>query len=97
MAEKGMPVGELNLDTLDYSELDAELKKHFGIGKEVIKKTFHPYVYLDRELIQKQKQKLEDVSQLVAKELIEIDGIAYAIPSTDLATGRMPDASPMAR
>ena len=97
MAEKGMPVGELNLDTLDYSELDAELKKRFGIGKEVIKKTFHPYVYLDRELIQKKKLKLEDVSQLVAKELIEFDGIAYAIPSTDLAAGRVPDASPMAR
>lgn len=97
MAEKGMPVGVLNLDTLDYSELDAELKKRFGIGKEVIKMTFHPYVYLDRELIQKKKLKLEDISQLVAKELIEFDGIAYAIPSTDLAAGRVPDASPMAR
>ena len=97
MAEKGMAVGELNLDTLDYSELDAKLKKRFGIGKEVIKKTFHPYVYLDRELIRKKKLKLEDVSQLVAKELIEIDGIAYAVPSTDLAAGRVPDASPMAR
>ena len=63
----------------------------------MIKKTFHPYVYLDRELIQKKKLKLEDVSQLVAIELIEIDGIAYALPSTDLAAGRVPDASPMAR
>lgn len=75
MAEKGMPVGKTNLDTLDYSELDAKLKKRFGIGKELIKKTFHLYVYLDRELIKKKKLKLEDVSQLVARELIEFDGI----------------------
>ena len=97
MAEKGMLTGRLNLDALDYSELDAELKKRFGIGKEVIKMTFHPYVYLDRELIQKKNLRLEDVSQVVARELIEIDGIAYAIPSTDLAAGRVPDASPIAR
>ena len=97
MAEKGMLTGRLNLDALDYSELDAELKKRFDIGKEVIKMTFHPYVYLDRELIQKKNLKLEDVSQVVARELIEIDGIAYAIPSTDLAAGRVPDASPIAR
>ena len=58
---------------------------------------FHPYVYLDRELIQVKGLELADVSQLVAKELIKIDGIAYAIPSTDLATGRVPDASPIAR
>ena len=97
MAEKGMLTGRLNLDALDYSQLDAALKKRFGIGKEVIKKTFHPYVYLDRELIGKKNLKLEDVSQVVAKKLIEIDGIACAIPSTDLAAGRVPDASPIAR
>ncbi len=97
MAEKGMLTGRLDLDALDYSELDAELKKRFGVGKEVIKMTFHPYVYLDRELIQKKNIKLEDVSQVVASELIEIDGIAYAIPSTDLAAGRVPDASPLAQ
>jgi arylsulfatase A-like enzyme len=97
MTEKGMHAGRLNLDSLDYSELDAELKKRFDIGKEVIKMTFHPYVYLDRGLIQKKTLKLEDVSRVVASELIEIDGIAYAIPSTDLAAGRVPDASPIAR
>ena len=62
MAEKGMLTGRLSLDALDYSELDAKLKKRFCIGKEVIKMTYHPYVYLDRELIQKKKLKLEDVA-----------------------------------
>lgn len=97
MAEKGLVTGRFNLDTLDYSEMDAELKKQFGIGREVIKITFHPYVYLDREMIEKKNLKLEDVAQVVASELIKIDGIAYAIPSDVLAAGKVPDASPVVR
>lgn len=96
-AEKGLHAGRLDLDSLDYAELNSELKKQFNIGREVIKMTYHPYVYLDRELIQKKNLKLDDVSRVVATELIKIDGIGYAIPSTDLAAGRVPDASPIAR
>jgi len=95
--EKGLHAGRVNLDALDLSKLDAKLKKQFGIGKEVIKMTFHPYVYLNRELIEKKNLKLDDVSRVVADELIEKDGIALAIPSSDLAAGRVPDASPIAR
>ena len=97
MAAKGINAGRINLDTLDYSKLDKELKQRFGIGKEVIKLTFHPYVYLDHALIEKKGIDLVEVSRLVARELIEFDGISYAIPSTDLAAGRVPDASPIAR
>ena len=35
------------------TELDCELKQRFGIGKEVIKMTFHPYVYPDHSLLEK--------------------------------------------
>ncbi|MHC5076405.1 MAG: alkaline phosphatase family protein [Planctomycetota bacterium] len=97
MAEKGLDAGRINIDELDYSKLDTELKKRFGIGKEVIKLTFHPYVYLDREFILEQNLDLEEISRVVAAELMNFDGIAYAIPSTDLAAGRLPDASPIAR
>jgi predicted AlkP superfamily pyrophosphatase or phosphodiesterase len=97
MAQKGLYAGRINLDTLDYSRLDALLKKRFGVGKEVIKLTFHPYVYLDRALIREKKLNLEEISRAVAAELISFDGIAYAIPSTDLVAGRVPDASPVAR
>ena len=97
MAVKGINAGRINLDTLDYAELDQELKKRFGIGKEVIKLTFHPYVYLDHALIEKKGLDIAKVSRLVARKLIEFDGIGYAIPSTDLAAGRLPDAAPIAR
>jgi arylsulfatase A-like enzyme len=96
-AKKGLHAGRIDLDSLDYTKLDTELRKRFGIGKEVIKMTFHPYVYLDRELIRKKQLNLADISRVVAGSLLEEDGVAYAIPSTDLAAGRVPDASPIAR
>jgi predicted AlkP superfamily pyrophosphatase or phosphodiesterase len=97
MSEKGFSAGRLNLDTLDYSELDKELKERFGIGKEVIKTTFHPYVYFDHALLQEKNVDIGEISAVVARALIEIDGIAYAIPSTDLVLGKFPDAAPIAR
>ena len=97
IAEKGLNAGRINLDTLDYSELDAELEQRFGIGKEIIKMTFHPYVYLDRALIEKKGLDLAEVSRVVARGLIEFDGIGYAIPSADLAAGRVPDSAPIVR
>jgi hypothetical protein len=54
--------------------------------------TFHPYVYLDRTLLEKKGLDLAEVSKLVASELMKFDWIGYAIPSTDLAAGRLPDA-----
>lgn len=96
MSAKGFDAGRINLDTLDYSELDKQLKQRFGIGKEVIKLTFHPYVYLDHALIEERGLDIAEVSRVVARELIEFEGIGYAIPSADLAAGRVPDA-PIAR
>jgi predicted AlkP superfamily pyrophosphatase or phosphodiesterase len=97
MAEKGMHTGVLDLDAVDYSGMDAKLNSRFGIGKEVIRMTFHPYVYLDHNLIRQHDLNLEDVSRLVAGELSKVNGIAFAIPSIDLASGHLPDASPIIR
>lgn len=96
MAEKGFSAGRVNLDTLDYSELDAKLKKVFGIGREVIKLTFHPYVYLDHSLIEEKVIDPDEIAHFIARELVAFDGIGYAVPRADLVTGRIPD-SPVAR
>jgi len=92
MTAKGLSAGRINLDKLDYSELDRKLSRQFGIGREVIKMTFHPYAYLDRALLRKKGLDVAKVSRLVAGELVKFDGIGYAIPSADLAAGRVPDA-----
>lgn len=97
MQEKGLEAGRINLDTLDYSALDQELKERFGIGKEVIKMTFHPYVYLDHALLEEKQIDIAEISTVIARALIEFDGIGYAIPSTALVAGQVPDAAPIAR
>ena len=97
LSAQGLMTGRLNPDSLDYTGLDAELERRFGLGHKVIKTTFHPYMYLDRELIRARKLDLDEVSRVVAQELIKIDGIAYAFSRSDLAAGRVPDACLVAR
>ena len=96
-AEKGLDAGRINLDAMDLSELDEELKKRFGFGKEVIKMTYHPYIYLDHQLMADKKADAGEVSIAISEALIEVEGIAYAIPSAALIAGQLPDAAPIAR
>ena len=46
-------VGYFDVEALDKAPAIAALKEQFGIGGELIKAFFQPYVYLDRELIRK--------------------------------------------
>jgi predicted AlkP superfamily pyrophosphatase or phosphodiesterase len=67
------------------------LKQHFGIGKELIKSFFPPYVYLNHEVIKKGGLNLAEVEQAVADELMNIKGIAVAVSSTALRENRLAD------
>ena len=97
MTEKGLEAGYIDLDALDFSGLDKALKARFGFGKEVIRMTYHPYVYLDHALMKENQADAGEVSSVIANALIEIAGIAYAIPSSALVAGQLPDAAPIAR
>ena len=66
------------------------LKKKFGFDTTLIKSYFHPYIYLDRDLIAKRKLSLEEVQKAVAAEVSKFDGVALAVTSTDLESGRTP-------
>ena len=67
------------------------LKKRFGIGKQLIQQFNPPYVYLDRELIAEKGLALGDVEAAVAAELVKFDGVALAVSSSAMASGRLPD------
>lgn len=60
------------------------LKDRFGLGKELIKSYFHPYVYLNRPLIAEKGLKLDEVARAVAEQLRTMDGVAYAVPVSEL-------------
>lgn len=69
----------------------AALKKRFGIGQELIRGYFHPYLYLNRELIAEKGLLLGEVEEAVATELVKLDGVALAVSSTAMASGKLPD------
>lgn len=66
------------------------LKKRFGMDKTLIKSYFHPYIYLDKELIAKSKLSLEQVQKAVANQVEKFDGVALAVTSKDIEQGNTP-------
>jgi len=78
-------------DSLDKTPAIAALKKQFGIGKELIKAYFHPYIYLDHELISDKGLDQAVVEQAIATALLKFKGVAYALFSSALRTDSLPD------
>lgn len=67
------------------------LKARFGIAEELITEYFHPYVYLDHEVLAEKGLDPAQVAAAVADEVVKLDGVSAAISSYDLATGRVAD------
>ncbi len=76
---------------LDKAPAIASLKKQFGIGEELIEAYFHPYLYLNHDLIRAKGLDPATVEKAVAAELLKFDGVAYAVSSTELRTQSVPD------
>ena len=78
-------------EKLDKSSAIAALKKEFGIGEELIEAYFHPYLYLNHEVIEANGLDRAAVEKAVAAELLKFDGVAYAVSSSALRTDAVPD------
>ena len=91
--ELGIPAGYVEPKSWDKQPALAELKKQFGIDKELIVGYDHPYVYLNLEVIQKNSINQAQVEKAVAEQLIQFEGIAQAISSSALRQGNLPDTA----
>jgi len=90
--ELGLDHHELNFDKINLPEgMNGRLKAEFGVGEELIKHYFLPYMYLDRDLIKEKGLDLYTVERTICDELQKIDGISHAVPSEDLREGAVPD------
>jgi hypothetical protein len=85
--------GYFDVDGLDRAPAIAALKKQFGIGEELIESYFHPYLYLNRQVIKDHGLDQAIVEQAVAAELLKFKGVAYAVSSTALRTASLPDTA----
>ncbi len=91
LAEFGLDVDYVMADQWDRTPSLAALKQKFGIGRELIRAFFPPYVYLNRELIAEKGLDQAEVERAVAAELMGIKGVAMAIARTDLMANRLPE------
>jgi hypothetical protein len=78
-------------ETFDKATAIAALKARFGIGEELITTYFHPYVYLNRELIRHKGLDQAEVERAVAPGLTRFDGVALALSSRELREGDLPE------
>lgn len=81
--------------TFDFARVDTEpgfvrLEAKFGEGREFILNFSNPYLYLDGAQIAERGLDEAEVQRAIAQELRHLPGIAYAIPSADLASGAVP-------
>jgi predicted AlkP superfamily pyrophosphatase or phosphodiesterase len=89
--EFGVASNYVNPDTWDKEAGIQRLKHKFGIGKELIQRYSHPYVYLNQSVIQEKGLNQADLERAVAEELIKFEGVALAVSSSALQEGNLPD------
>jgi arylsulfatase A-like enzyme len=91
LAELGFESSYIDPETYDKEGAIQSLKARFGVGKELITTYFHPYLYLNRDEIQKKGLNQQEVEQAVADEVSRFDGVTLAIQSSALASGGLSD------
>lgn len=78
--------------TLFSTQIEQRLKQEFGLSKDAIRLYAQPYIYLNHEVIAKSKASLADVQALIAEEVSKVEGVAYAITSSDIENNRVVDS-----
>jgi hypothetical protein len=91
LRELGFEADYIYPKTWDKAGAIEKLKKRFGIGEELITTYFHPYLYLNREVIAEKGLDQAEVENAVADELNRFHGVALAVSSSALNSGKVPD------
>ncbi len=89
--QQGIKANYINPKDWNTQQAFSELKQRFGVDESLVKIYYHPYVYLDHDVIKKHKLDLQAVESAVAEQLTQFPGVALAIPSAQIAKGLLPD------
>ncbi|MCP3902271.1 MAG: alkaline phosphatase family protein [Planctomycetes bacterium] len=89
--ELGIQCDYFDPEAIDRDPAFEALKARFGIGEELIETYFHPYLYLDRDVIRERGLDQGEVERAVAAELMSFPGIDLAVSSRALLGGDLPD------
>ena len=87
----GIDAGYFDVDSVDTLAISQVIRKKFDIDEKVVSGYFHPYIYLDLDVIEKYNLDANEISRTLASELQKQEGIAFAVPSIDLLEGNLAD------
>lgn len=85
----GVDGGYFDINSVDTLAIHQVIKNKFNIDEKVISGFYHPYIYLNDEVIDRFGLDINEVSRTLARELQNQEGIAFAIPSIDLLEGKV--------
>lgn len=84
LVELGMQTRRMSPKRISTDEFFSQLKTQLGLGEELIELFYHPYIYLNQEIIAESGFTSLEVERIVAEEIDKIPGIAATISSTAL-------------
>lgn len=87
----GIQAKSFVFDAAEVSDGMTRLKERFGIGEHLIESFTNPYLYLNQEVLASAGLDRGTVEDAVAEELQMLTGIAYAVTSSTLRRGAVPD------
>lgn len=91
LAEIGIRAKLFNFGRVDTEPGFVRLEADFGASKALIRNFSQPYLYLDQELIAEKGLDPLEVERGVAAELTKLEGVAFAVGSSDLRKGLVGD------
>ena len=91
LATLGIPTGYVTPNDWDTAPAVERVKAKFAITGKMIEGYDHPYLYLTSDIINDPEIDLLALESAIAKELITFPGVSYAITSTSLEKGEVPD------
>lgn len=87
----GIKAKNFLFDAAEVSVGMTRLKERFGLEEDLIDSFTNPYLYLNQSVIASAGLDRNEVEEAVAAELQKLSGIAYAVTSSALRRGALPD------
>ena len=91
LQELGGLGGYVTPDAWDTAPAAERIKAKFGISGTLIEGYDHPYLYLSNEVRNNDAIDQTALETAIANELVGFDGVAYAVSSSRLREGALPD------
>ena len=91
LASLGMPGGYVTPDAWDTAPAVERVRAKFGLSGPLIEGYDHPYLYLSEEVRSDDDIDQTALETAIAEELVAFEGVAYAVPSSRLREGSLPE------